>query len=429
MKKSRRKKEKRESSIIGLMRELREVQRKSIDGLRSETDEVSSEDVPNDAADASASAPQDNREPEEAFPAFDADPADMTGTAPQETKHRTAKEVLAAGEAFSDRVADFVDRPEAPKKPSRVLLLLKDFFWPTAKTSKPKKPLHRMDDPALSTQQRIWIAVQTILLSVLPLLLYLVLPGFIMCIGMLLRHWNGDTEAFVNASGNFYYAVGIVLCFFMIRWKIVRGGESFRDAITLYLDAPDFRKAGHYAVFGIAASIFLSAVFTLLPFFTSYKAVTESAFQRTDLGLAMLSVLVTAPICEEVIFRGLMLNRMLSQFPEKTAVFLSAVLFAVCHGNLAWSCYAFLMGVLLGFVSIKEDNIFYSIVLHMAFNLWTVLQLLIRQSESLQSFLFGSRGLIAVYGLLAFLIMLAWIRMHPDFTEAAGTWLQKKERT
>lgn len=335
---------------------------------------------------------------------------------------------LHAGETISDRVMEFVERPEEPKR--RISLhWLRAFLWPTVQDPKPKKPVRRMDAPGLSTQQRIWIGVQTILSSLLPLLLYLTLPGLMMCIGMAIRNWSGDAASFVNASGNFYYALGIVLCFFLLRWKIVRGGERFRDAVTLYLEAPNWRKAGSYAILGMAVSIFLSAMFTLLPFFASYKSVTESAFQRTDLALAMVSVFMTAPICEEVIFRGIMLNRLLAQFSERSAVFLTAAIFAACHGNLAWSCYAFVMGVLLGFVSIKEDNIFYSIVLHMAFNLWTVVQLLIRQSEGLERFLFGSRGLIAVYGLLTFLIMLAWCRVHPDFTEAAREWLKKKERT
>lgn len=155
---------------------------------------------------------------------------------------------------------------------------------------------------------------------------------------------------------------------------------------------------------------------------------TESAFQRTDLVLAMLSVFITAPICEEIIFRGLMLNRLLEQFSERTAVLMTAFVFAVCHGNLTWMCYAFVMGWLLAFVSVKEDNIFYSIVMHMAFNLWTVIQLIIRRIDNLQEFLFGSRILIFGYGLLAFLVLTAWFRMNPEFTEAAEKWIRGKER-
>ena len=326
-----------------------------------------------------------------------------------------------------DRVMDYVDRPEKQFKGFK-LGWLKGFFMPIPKKNAPKKQIVRLDTPGLTFQQKVWFGTQTVVSALLPLLLYMVLPAFMMYVGMVLRHWNEGAAAFVNASGNFYYAVGIVLCFLLIRWKIIRGGEDFQDAVTLYWRNPDWNKAVDYVILGIAFSIFLSAVFTLLPFFNSYKTLTENAFQRTDLILAMLSVFITAPICEEMIFRGLMLNRLLAGFSERTAVLLTSAVFAACHGNLVWMCYAFIMGWLLAFVSLREDNIFYSILLHMAFNLWTVIQLIIRQSDRLQDFLFGSRFIIFGYGLLAFLVIAAWFKMHPKFAEDAKDWMRRRER-
>lgn len=393
--KNKRNKKKRSNSLVQLFRELNQVQKQA----RGSGNEASDQPfVP------FYEQPQNEKKP---LP----DPEDLK----------------KKGEKFSERVIDYVERPEKELKAPK-FIWLKELIWPSPKYHKKKKEIIRMDTPGLTTQQKIWIGTQTIISSLLPLLLYLVLPAFMMYVGMILRNWNDSTAAFVNASGNFYYAIGIVLCFFLIRWKIIRGGESFRDAVTLYWENPDWKKAAGYAILGIAASVFLSAAFTLLPFFTSYKSMTENAFRRTDLILAMISVFITAPICEEIIFRGLMLNRLLSQFSERAAVILTSAIFAACHGNLAWICYAFVMGWLLAFVSVKEDNIFYSIILHMAFNLWTVLQLLIRQSYKLSDFLFGSRYLVAGYGLLAFLGLVAWFRMHPEFVEDIKDWMQRKER-
>ena len=293
---------------------------------------------------------------------------------------------------------------------------------------KEKKPIVRLDEPGLTTQQKIWIGTQTLVWAVMPLMLYIFLPALLMYIGMFIRQWNGSTDNFINASGNFYYAIGIVVCFIIIRWRIVRKGESFQEAVTLYLKETDVKKSLSYAFFGLSASLFLSAVFTLLPFFSGYKTMTEKAFQRTDLILAMISVVITAPICEEIIFRGLMLNRLLTRFSEKTAVLLTAIIFAVCHANPVWICYAFVMGWLLAFVSVKEDNIYYSIVMHMAFNVWTVIQLIIRQFDGLYTVLFGSKMIIFIYGLLAFICMFAWIKMNPEFMEKLQDWLQKQER-
>ncbi len=328
---------------------------------------------------------------------------------------------------FANRVIQYVERPE--KLPDMIgSAWIKKLLMPSSGRKKEKKPVIRLDSPDLTFQQKVWIGTRTVISSFMPLLLYMILPAFMMYVGMVLRHWTDGAAAFVNASGNFYYAVGIILCFLILRWRIIRGGESFQDAVTLYWRNPDWKKAAGYMIVGLSSSILLSAVFTLLPFFSGYKNMTESAFQRTDLVLAMLSVFITAPICEEIIFRGLMLNRLLEQFSERTAVLMTAFVFAACHGNLTWMCYAFVMGWLLAFVSVKEDNIFYSIVMHMAFNLWTVIQLIIRQIDNLQEFLFGSRLLIFGYGLLAFLVLTAWFRINPEFTEAAEKWIRGKER-
>ncbi len=396
--KNKRNRKKRSSSLVQLFRELNQVQKQGKNLGQTNSEEETSE------------------------------PVQVFGE--QQPLHNPLSDpegLKKTGEKISERVIDYVERPEKEWKTPK-LTWLKNLIWPTPRQNVKKKQVIRMDTPGLTTQQKIWIGTQTIIVSLLPLCLYLVLPAFMMYVGMVVRQWNDSAAAFVNASGNFYYAIGIVLCFFLIRWKIIRGGESFQDAVTLYWDHPDWERAAGYAILGIAASVFLSAAFTLLPFFTSYKNMTENAFQRTDLILAMISVFITAPICEEIIFRGLMLNRLLSQFSERTAVLLTSAIFAACHGNLAWICYAFVMGWLLAFVSVKEDNIFYSIILHMAFNFWTVVQLLIRQSDRFSEFLFGSWYLIAGYGLLAFLGLVAWFKMHPEFVEDIKDWMQRKER-
>ncbi len=43
--------------------------------------------------------------------------------------------------------------------------------------------------------------------------------------------------------------------------------------------------------------------------------------------------------------------------------------FAFLHGSALWMVYAFLMGWLIGKVSIQEDNIFYAVLMHIGFNL------------------------------------------------------------
>lgn len=74
-----------------------------------------------------------------------------------------------------------------------------------------------------------------------------------------------------------------------------------------------------------------------------------------------------APVTEEILFRGL-IQRTLLPFGKKFAIFVSAFTFGLFHGNLIQTPYAFVVGLVLGFVA-AEYNILWAMVLHMVNNL------------------------------------------------------------
>ncbi len=86
--------------------------------------------------------------------------------------------------------------------------------------------------------------------------------------------------------------------------------------------------------------------------------------------LIRVVVLVLFPsLCEEVLFRGVIANRLAQNYSEVRAVILSAVLFGISHLSLGQIIPAFLGGLLYGFVYLRTRNIFYSILLHFFYNL------------------------------------------------------------
>lgn len=85
-------------------------------------------------------------------------------------------------------------------------------------------------------------------------------------------------------------------------------------------------------------------------------------------GFSMfLYVGIAAPIAEELLCRGLIL-RTLMPFGKRFAVFCSAFLFAIFHGNILQTPVAFLVGLVLGYTA-AEHSIGWAIVLHMVNNL------------------------------------------------------------
>ncbi|MFU0831925.1 MAG: CPBP family intramembrane metalloprotease [Oscillospiraceae bacterium] len=79
--------------------------------------------------------------------------------------------------------------------------------------------------------------------------------------------------------------------------------------------------------------------------------------------LYVLSIVVIPPIVEEMMFRGMILQG-LRRFGNGFAIVASAVLFGLYHGNLAQTVFAFLCGLILGFVVIRTNSLLPSILIH-----------------------------------------------------------------
>lgn len=80
-----------------------------------------------------------------------------------------------------------------------------------------------------------------------------------------------------------------------------------------------------------------------------------------------LVMVICAPIMEELLFRKAIIDRT-AHFGEGLSLLFSGLLFGLFHGNLVQFSYAFLIGMLFGFLYIKTRNIFYSIALHVGVN-------------------------------------------------------------
>lgn len=97
---------------------------------------------------------------------------------------------------------------------------------------------------------------------------------------------------------------------------------------------------------------------------------------------------VIAPLVEEWIFRRVLLRR-LSPWGEPVAIFGSAFLFGLFHGNFGQFFYAFAVGVVFAYVALRTGGIRYTVALHFLVNL---LGMTVAQAVD------GSALLTAIYG-------------------------------
>lgn len=89
-------------------------------------------------------------------------------------------------------------------------------------------------------------------------------------------------------------------------------------------------------------------------------------------GASVLATLifvgVLSPIVEEVIFRGIMLDK-LRAYGDKTAIWFTALMFGLFHGNLSQFFYALVLGLFLGYIASKTNTIKYTVMLHIVINM------------------------------------------------------------
>lgn len=132
------------------------------------------------------------------------------------------------------------------------------------------------------------------------------------------------------------------------------------------------RTGGHYVIlgFGLAPVCYaaVTTVLSLLPeaWLNDYAEASAAVAQEGVLAIA--ATVIAAPVVEEVVFRGLILSRLGRSMPGWVAVLLSALLFGVCHGQAVWMAYAFVLGVIFGFLSLRARSIWPSLAAHLTFN-------------------------------------------------------------
>lgn len=106
--------------------------------------------------------------------------------------------------------------------------------------------------------------------------------------------------------------------------------------------------------------------------FTGYSEVSEQAFSGQPVGFMILVVGIIGPICEELMFRGIVFHRLKDWVKPQAAIVISALLFGIYHGNVVQFFYATCMGVMLAIIYDKTGTLWISIVAHIAANLWSL---------------------------------------------------------
>ncbi|WP_423190419.1 lysostaphin resistance A-like protein [Alkalibacterium sp. f15] len=129
------------------------------------------------------------------------------------------------------------------------------------------------------------------------------------------------------------------------------------------------------AVVATSFSIFLLTITSFIP--NAFKIIIPYIDQLTaedDISLFYLFVIavIAAPIVEEIVFRGYIMNKWIDKYSLKKGIVYSSLLFMFFHIQ-SFFIPQLLIGLLCALVYVKFNNLFYAIFTHSLYNFLVIL--------------------------------------------------------
>lgn len=256
-------------------------------------------------------------------------------------------------------------------------------------------------------------------------------------IGFGFRIFNIDIDTYEGTLSGLYEFLLIILL--LVYEKVVRVfyKDGNKCCIRFRKPHPLTFPAAIVIAFGLAGvvTVFMLGVEKLSEIFAPveklmadysesvdrYSEVAVEIVPAFDKIMNYISMVVLAPIAEELCFRGIVMEHMLKEYHPALAIILSSVPFALLHGTTVQALYAFFSGCVLGLVCYYGRSIWASITVHSIFNFiggaliifltdgWFVL------SEDLLNSISGTLALFELYlPLPAFFALLIVRRLNAD---------------
>jgi len=180
-----------------------------------------------------------------------------------------------------------------------------------------------------------------------------------------------DLEQYLLQNGTLYLLIANTLTLLLIL-SVCRSGKR---SVLEFCDI-NFKLSPACIVLcllmGLAANIWFSLVLNLLPLPQSLMegyADASAGLNGSGMWLVdLLSLVIIAPVTEEVIYRGAIFRYAKGFLPLGVAVILQGLLFGLAHGQIIWIAYATILGCVLGYLRNITGSILSCILFHVAFN-------------------------------------------------------------
>lgn len=174
------------------------------------------------------------------------------------------------------------------------------------------------------------------------------------------------SSSFLMVISCLFSIVSIILYSIWYKKRYVKGKKvNLKEIFTVKQVSLIILLAVSVQVFLIT---FVGIIQAIKPdWFTNYNEIMKQ-FDIGNSWQSLIYVAILGPIVEELLMRGLVLNQMKKAMPFVAANIVQAFLFALLHGNLVQGSYAFVLGIIFGYIYRKYNTILSTILFHIVFN-------------------------------------------------------------
>lgn len=172
--------------------------------------------------------------------------------------------------------------------------------------------------------------------------------------------------------------IGVLPLIPMLRKELAFHKEITPGAICAEEDGEKANKTGIKAIeilltviLAVSSSVGFNILMTLTGFLQTSSVYQEVANRQYGVafGVGMILYVLISPIVEEIVFRGLVFNRMRNYCPATAAILLSGILFGAYHGNMVQGVYGGCLGILIAYLYFRMKSFFIPCLFHAAANL------------------------------------------------------------
>lgn len=168
----------------------------------------------------------------------------------------------------------------------------------------------------------------------------------------------------------------------------------------------------------------VSQINSLSPIFEQYDELANM-ITGGDFILSLLAVGIIGPIFEEILFRGLIFGELRKITKVRVAILIQALLFGLYHMNWVQGTYAFIIGLIIGFIYYRSNSIISAMIVHITINSSSVLMSQFIKGDDL-----GNWGdAIYVACIMLFIATGAFIMISRNFKHTMDNSLYYMNRT